>query len=118
MAKEHAQADAECHLEPEPELAEEDGVDSVEIELRAELEPLRVKALEKRAAAEGVDAAAVEDALDEDNTKAALIELIVAAVQQRGPADRLLSCPFKVETLPQMPLACSGEAMHVFEQLR
>eukprot|EP01043_Picozoa_sp_COSAG02_P055732 COSAG02_NODE_6514_length_3524_cov_7.432993_1_plen_244_part_00 len=71
---------------------EEDAVDSFESELRDELEALRVKALEQRAVADGLDADAIEDALDEDNSKAALIELIVAAAQQRGPADRLLSC--------------------------
>eukprot|EP01043_Picozoa_sp_COSAG02_P098984 COSAG02_NODE_35108_length_473_cov_4.262032_1_plen_65_part_10 len=65
-------------------------MDGFESELREELEALRVKALEQRALADGVDADAIEDALDEDNPKAALIELIVAAAQQRGPADRLL----------------------------
>ena len=45
-----AQAGADCHLEPEPELVEEGyAVDGVEFELRAELESLRLKALEKRA---------------------------------------------------------------------
>ena len=77
-----------------------------------------MKALETRALAEGLDADAVEESLDQDNPKAALTELIVAAVQQRGPADWLLSC-----------LSGGGDAaadaidrvletaMHVFEQL-
>ena len=86
--------------------------------LGAELEVLRATALQLRALAEGVAADAIEDALDEDNPKAALIGLIVASVQQRGPADRLLLC-----------LSGGGDAaadaidrvleqgMHVFEQL-
>eukprot|EP01043_Picozoa_sp_COSAG02_P006895 COSAG02_NODE_201_length_29473_cov_135.510213_21_plen_114_part_00 len=53
-------------------------------ELRAELGELRAAALQTRAAADGVDADAIEDALDEDNSKAALIDLIVAAVQASG----------------------------------
>eukprot|EP01043_Picozoa_sp_COSAG02_P052253 COSAG02_NODE_5599_length_4198_cov_5.262503_2_plen_990_part_01 len=60
--------------------------------LIAELEASRVTALQLRALAEGVAADAIEDALDEHNPKAALIGLIVATVQQRGPADRLLLC--------------------------
>eukprot|EP01043_Picozoa_sp_COSAG02_P089519 COSAG02_NODE_26485_length_631_cov_14161.900376_1_plen_210_part_11 len=76
---------------PEP-AAEIDTADTDQANLRTELAPLRVRALKKRALAEGLDSDAVEDALDEDNSKAALIELIVTVVQQRGPADRLLSC--------------------------
>ena len=48
-------------------------------QIRADLAQFRLKALKKRAVAEGVDAAAVENALDEDIPKAALIDLIVAA---------------------------------------
>ena len=93
-------------------------VDGVEIELREELESLRLKALEKRAVAEGVDADAVEDALDEDSPKAALIDLIVAAVQQRGPADRLLSCLSGGGDAAADAIGRVLEsAMHVFEQL-
>eukprot|EP01043_Picozoa_sp_COSAG02_P006894 COSAG02_NODE_201_length_29473_cov_135.510213_20_plen_174_part_00 len=89
VAARQGQADDDgCFREPEPEpepepSGEEDAVDSFESELRAELESVWVKALEQRALADGVDADAIEDALDEDNSKAALIELIVAAAVNR-----------------------------------
>eukprot|EP01043_Picozoa_sp_COSAG02_P011435 COSAG02_NODE_421_length_22605_cov_158.841198_1_plen_830_part_10 len=60
-------------------------------ELLAELALLRLMALRERAIAEGLEAEVVDDALDEDSPKAALISLIVTAAKQRGPGDRLLS---------------------------
>ena len=81
--------------EPEPEPEPDDdihGEDGTAAALRAELASLRMQVLQKRAVAEGVDADAVEDALDEDNPKAALIGLIVVVTQSRGPHDLLLSC--------------------------
>jgi hypothetical protein len=65
--------------EPEPDPAEE---------LRAELLPLKLGALSKRAAAAGVDADALEAAVDEGDT-AAIIELIVskaAAIPEGVPS--------------------------------
>ena len=52
---------------------------------------MRLTALHKRAASEGVDADAVDDAMDGDDPKASLVAAIVAVAAQRGPTDRLLS---------------------------
>ena len=52
---------------------------------------MRLTALQKRARSEGVAADAVEDAMDGDDPKAALIALIVEVASSRGPADQLLS---------------------------
>eukprot|EP01045_Picozoa_sp_COSAG04_P025623 COSAG04_NODE_3397_length_2856_cov_1.203845_2_plen_336_part_00 len=51
--------------------------------LREELEGLRVMALHKRAASAGVDAATIEDAMDGEAPKAALVELLLAAQEWR-----------------------------------
>ena len=59
--------------------------------LWSELAGMRLMALQKRAVSEGVDANTVDDAMDGDDPKAALISLIVEAVSSRGPVDRLLS---------------------------
>ena len=59
--------------------------------LRSELQAMRVKALERRAVSEGVSAEAVEDAMDGENPKGLLIDLIADVAASRGPADRLLS---------------------------
>ena len=47
---------------------------------------MRVMALQKRAVSDGVSAAVVEDAMDDDDSKASLIDLIVAVVSSRAPA--------------------------------
>eukprot|EP01043_Picozoa_sp_COSAG02_P059117 COSAG02_NODE_7473_length_2996_cov_5.791508_4_plen_255_part_01 len=101
-----------------PAMREADRSGRHEPPLHAELAALRTGALQKRALAEGVNADAIEDALDEDNPKAALIELIVASAQQWGPADRLLSClsgggDAAADAIDRVLEA----AMHVFEQL-
>eukprot|EP01043_Picozoa_sp_COSAG02_P044704 COSAG02_NODE_4019_length_5896_cov_75.960152_1_plen_160_part_10 len=79
LARDHGVSEAADRqgLQPEPELDKQVGHNGIESELRAELASLRVKALEKRALAEGVDADAIEGALDDDQPKAALIKLIV-----------------------------------------
>ena len=46
---------------------------------------LRLKALERRAASDGVPADAAEDAMDSDNPKAVLVELLLA--RQRDEAE-------------------------------
>lgn len=48
-----------------------------QLNLRAELEGLRLKELRQRARGSGVDDEAVEDALDEDDPKAALVEILM-----------------------------------------
>ena len=52
--------------------------------LSKELATLKISALQKRAAAEGVDAARVEEAVDSDEAKPDLIALIVEAVVASG----------------------------------
>eukprot|EP01048_Picozoa_sp_COSAG05_P026351 COSAG05_NODE_7146_length_850_cov_1.210386_2_plen_219_part_01 len=48
--------------------------------VRTELQTMRVAALHKRAVSDNVEPASIEDAMDSDNVKAALVELIVAQV--------------------------------------
>ena len=59
--------------------------------LRSQLQSLRLKQLRHRAGAEGLDDDAIEDALDGDNPKAALIDLLVEREAARGPTERVLS---------------------------
>eukprot|EP01046_Picozoa_sp_COSAG06_P022080 COSAG06_NODE_1691_length_8705_cov_95.509877_11_plen_875_part_01 len=59
--------------------------------LRRELEQLRVMALRERAVAEGVPEDAVEDAMEAEDTKGALIGLMLEVASSRAPEDRLLS---------------------------
>ena len=59
--------------------------------LQVELGGMRLAALHKRALAEGIAADALENAMDADDPKAAMIAAIVGAASRRGPADRLLS---------------------------
>eukprot|EP01045_Picozoa_sp_COSAG04_P012082 COSAG04_NODE_800_length_10199_cov_36.147327_1_plen_2772_part_10 len=71
---------------PEPDAEESDVA-----ALRSELEGMRLRALERRALSDGLSPDAVDDAMDGDDPKAALIALIVMAASSRGPAERLLS---------------------------
>ena len=52
--------------------------------LRRELEPLRLKQLRARARDAGIDAEALEDALDSDQPKATVIALLVAGAEARA----------------------------------
>jgi hypothetical protein len=61
-------------------------------ELRAELQALKLLALRKRALSAGAKKVVVEGAMDEDNPKAALAELVVQLELRRGPSERILSC--------------------------
>merc|ERR1719201_1918517 len=61
------------------------GVDGWEEQLRAELEEMRKGALLKRAVEVGVDEDSLEEAEEADDTKAALIELIVVLQQPPLP---------------------------------
>ena len=56
--------------------------------LRAELQAMRLKALQARAAAAGVTEDSIDDALEADAPKAALVTLIIlqSAASQGGPA--------------------------------
>ena len=56
-----------------------------------ELRPRQLIALWKRALSVGVDAESVDDAMDADDAKSAVIGLIVAIESSRGPADRVVS---------------------------
>lgn len=80
-------AGAEPEPEPESGLARADLPDAAcalpddwkqkELVLRAELDRLRLGAINKRAMAEGIDGDAIEAAMDSDDPKAALIDVIV-----------------------------------------
>eukprot|EP01046_Picozoa_sp_COSAG06_P036378 COSAG06_NODE_4005_length_4669_cov_393.186652_4_plen_219_part_01 len=59
--------------------------------MRVQLQSLRLKQLRHRAGAEGLDDDAIEDALDGDNPKAALIDLLVEREAARGRTERVLS---------------------------
>ena len=74
-------------LEPCPDSEEPTDV----VALRSELDAMRLGALQKRAASEGVSADAVDDAMDGDDPKASLIALIVELASNRGPSERVLS---------------------------
>ena len=70
--------------EPEPHIndLETPATDS----LRSELGGLRLKALLSRARADGVDADSLEDAMDNDDPKQAVIELIVQQASSNAGA--------------------------------
>ena len=88
--------------EPEPELspavADPDEIVCV-AELRTELQAMRLTALHKRAAAEGLDEDAVEDALEAEIPKAALMELLIKHAASKGPTDRVLALRQELEGL-------------------
>ena len=90
-------ADASHHADNVPEPAPAaDGTSSEAASsaaLRAELQPLKLTALRKRALAEGIAKEAVEEAMDAtDDPKEALRVLIVEMQRSRGPRDRILTC--------------------------
>ena len=60
-------------------------------ELVHELEGLKLLALSRRALSTGVDAESVEEAMDADDGRSALIALIVNIESSRGPAERMVS---------------------------
>ena len=72
--------------EPEPHIddLETPATDS----LRAELGKLRLKALLSRARADGVDADSLEDAMDNDDPKQAVIELLVQQASSDAGAEQ------------------------------
>ena len=76
----------------EEETAETAGT---RVDLHAELSGLRLKALQARAAAEGIDEGAIDDALEADRPKQALVELVVQHTSRRigsqGPPERILA---------------------------
>ena len=68
------------------ELLLEHGSGAVDAEaLRQELGAMRTMALHRRAVSEGVDAEKLEDAMDSDNPKAAVIELLVELAGAESP---------------------------------
>jgi hypothetical protein len=80
--------------------------------LRNEYEGLRMMTLHARAAAEGVDATAIDDAMEASKPKAALVELLlthhvaVALADQAGHQRELEA--FKVTELYRRAMACAG----------
>eukprot|EP01046_Picozoa_sp_COSAG06_P063131 COSAG06_NODE_14533_length_1149_cov_1.080000_1_plen_242_part_10 len=74
-----------------PASASRHGDDEASALLVDELRGLRLTALSKRALSMGVDSESVEEAMDADDAKSALIALIVAIESRRGPADRMIS---------------------------
>ena len=67
------------HAGADPQAAEAAAQAKALETLRAELQPLRVMELYKRAVSAGVDAAQAEDAMDSDEPKAELIALLLDA---------------------------------------
>jgi hypothetical protein len=60
--------------------------------LVAELQPLKLTALRKRALSEGVATDVVQVAMDVDDAKEALRALILEVERSRGPRDRIRTC--------------------------
>ena len=88
---EHAAADADSSAEPAAARvhlsdahARAGGEGQPSDALRRELEPLRLKQLRARARDAGIDAEALEDALDSDQPKATVIALLVAGAEARA----------------------------------
>ena len=91
-------------------------------ELRSELEAMRLKALQARAAAEGIGEDAVDDALEEENAKAALVALILEHAAKRVPSGReanqmLAAVTAGGETAADALTAVLDHAMDALEQV-
>eukprot|EP01045_Picozoa_sp_COSAG04_P014482 COSAG04_NODE_1088_length_8335_cov_16.006071_2_plen_1430_part_00 len=94
-------------------------------ELRSsELEAMRLKALQARAAAEGIDEDAVDDALEGDNPKAALVALLLEHAAKRasssGGEDAMLTVAIVTaggETAADALTTVLDHAMDALEQL-
>eukprot|EP01051_Picozoa_sp_SAG22_P020594 SAG22_NODE_4224_length_1337_cov_1.051696_1_plen_445_part_11 len=105
-----ADADATDSV-PEPHAPGDDALNN-------ELNGMRLAALHKRALAEGIAPDALEDAMDADDPKTAMIAAIVDAASRRGPADRLLSAlEAGGEASADALSAVLDHAMDVLEQL-
>ena len=101
---------------PEPCPESDDSSDVAA--LRSELEGMRLRALERRAASEGVTTAAADDAMDGEDPKASLIALIVEVASSRGPAEQLSSAlQAGGEAAADTLSAVLEHAMDVLEQL-
>ena len=86
--------------------------------LRCELQGLRLKQILVRAAAEDLSEDAVDSALDADDPKTALIDLIVQQVASRGPLDRMLSVVASGgEASAEMVKIVLDHALDVLEEL-
>ena len=81
--------EAEVNVEPEPE-PHSAGADAL-VELVQELEELKLLALSRRALSMGAVAESVDEAMDADDGRSALIALIVSIESSRGPAERMVS---------------------------
>ena len=78
-------------------------MEALQSELEEELRMLTVKELRMRAAAEGVDEDAIEDARDSDTPKESLIELILAMSVPMAP--EATTWPDEPNTAAMEPLA-------------
>lgn len=76
--------------------------------LNEELAAMKTSALNKRARELGVDADAMDDAADEDDPKAALIALIVAASPVPEPAVEEIAAEPEVDPLDALKQELSG----------
>ena len=86
--------------------------------LRTQLQSLRLKQLRHHAGAEGLDEDAIDDALDGDNPKAALIDLLVEREAARGPTERVLSTlEGSGDASAEMPSGVLDHAIEVLEQV-
>eukprot|EP01045_Picozoa_sp_COSAG04_P026795 COSAG04_NODE_3792_length_2526_cov_2.772147_1_plen_808_part_10 len=101
---------------------EPSGKEEHDSELRSELEAMRLKALQARAAAEGIGEDAVDDALEGDNPKAALVALLLEHAAKRasssGGEDAMLAIVTAGgETAADALTAVLDHAMDALEQL-
>jgi hypothetical protein len=92
---------------PEPEL--EDSESAMAADLIIELRQLKPSLLSKRALSTGVDPARIDAALDADDSKQALIDLVVECESKRGPEERIVSC------LAEGGAACAAMVMDALE---
>jgi hypothetical protein len=112
-----ADAMATTEVEAEPTVADVVVSDDDEI-LRVELQAFRPKQLRERAAAEGLDEDAIEDALDADSPKATLINLVIRRIASRGPAARVVSLLERGgEACAEMLTSALEHAMDVLEEV-
>ena len=103
-----------------PRVVEDDPTapSDAQVTLRTQLQNLRLKQLRRRAGAEGLDEDSIDDALDSDNPKASLIDLVIDRLVSRGPAECVLST-LQVGGDGSTELLCGvlDHAMDVLEQV-
>jgi len=102
-------------LSPDPTTDNHGGTDG---DLRRELQSMRITALQRRAVAEGVDDEAMENALDQDDSRGALVALLLQNAALHGPAKQMLTAlATGGEESAQMLTGLLEHAMDALEQL-